>query len=386
MALPQLVYLVYFVYLVCLVFFPIFITSDLLIFLASVRFLPMSSRELAAGGEDVFAAALPDDGRDAVVHEDFLEGLDGLGRGRLEGGAGKLVEEDQIELAAQVSEGPDEQLRVGGRVVHPGDEDVLEGDAPPLRHGVGLAGLDNGLDGVFPVDRHELVAPGIIGGIEGDGEIDRRILTEPLDCGGEAAGRQGDPSSRERKPVVRADDGDGFQDVVVVVQGLAHPHEDEVVDPGAFLGAELRLDDLVDDLRGAKVAREPRFCRKAEGAAHLAARLCGETKRPVARARDEDALDQKAVLEAKEDLLCRVFGGLRPDDFEIADPGPLFHVGPELLREVRHGLEGGSPLLVDPLHDLPGPELLPEFGHEGLDLLKGHVFKIALAISHKAKG
>jgi len=40
---------------------------------------------------------------------------------------------------------------------------------------------------------------------------------------------------------------------------------------------------------------------------------------PVACARDENALDQKTVLEAKEDLLRRVFGGLRPDNLEIAD-------------------------------------------------------------------
>ena len=52
-------------------------------------------------------------------HKDLLEGLDGLGRGRLEGGAGKLVEEDQVELAAQVPEGPDEHLCVGRRVVAP---------------------------------------------------------------------------------------------------------------------------------------------------------------------------------------------------------------------------------------------------------------------------
>jgi hypothetical protein len=79
-------------------------------------------------------------------------------------------------------------------------------------------------------------------------------------------------------------------------------------------------------------------------------------------------------LEAIEDLLRRVFGALRPDDLEVADPGPLFHVGPELLREVRHLGEGGSPLLVDPLHDLPCTELfLPETDHEGLDLFQGHI-------------
>jgi len=77
------------------------------------------ARELTAGGEDVLAAALPDDGREAVVHETFWKASTALAVGALKGEPGNSLKRIRLNLQRRFPKVRTSSFRVGGRVVHP---------------------------------------------------------------------------------------------------------------------------------------------------------------------------------------------------------------------------------------------------------------------------
>ncbi len=103
---------------------------------------------------------------------------------------------------------------------------------------------------------------------------------------------------------------DGRQHPVEVEQRLAHPHEHDVRQPLAVRRQPAgRVADLVDDLGGREVAREPELARRAERAADRAAGLARDAQRvPLAagatrRVMHQDRFDERAVVELVERLL-----------------------------------------------------------------------------------
>lgn len=95
--------------------------------------------------------------------------------------------------------------------------------------------------------------------------------------------------------------------IIVVVQGLAHAHEDEIVGSQA---ERARRVDLLHDLIGAEIAHEPHASGGAEGAAHAAAdlgrdaesrALLGSVAFALAH-RDDDRLDERTVGQARCEL------------------------------------------------------------------------------------
>jgi hypothetical protein len=105
------------------------------------------------------------------------------------------------------------------------------------------------------------------------------------------------------RPLAVGQDPHGPQDVVEVVHGLAHAHEDHVLHrlsqnlPGH--------QHLGHDLAGIQVAQVAESCGLAEGAAHLAAHLRRHAQRLVRPHRDHHRLALQAVAQAQQELVGR---------------------------------------------------------------------------------
>ena len=75
--------------------------------------------QLAAGGEDVPAAACSEDRRIVVIEQDLLEGADRLRRGGPERRTGKFVEGDQVQFTADALEQADQLFASAGESLTP---------------------------------------------------------------------------------------------------------------------------------------------------------------------------------------------------------------------------------------------------------------------------
>ena len=154
----------------------------------------------------------------------------------------------------------------------------------------------------------------------------------------------------------RAQQLDGFEHVVEVVRGLAHAHEDDLLDRAA----RARQGHLRDDLGAADLAQQAVLARHAEHAAHRATHLRGHAQ---AIARQQHALTCLAVLQAHEQALGAVRAGVgraqrrQAHDFAHERIEPLAHglgqevFGAALAAALRQGLgpQAQHALLVDGL-------------------------------------
>ena len=175
---------------------------------------------------------------------------------------------------------------------------------------------------MFLVHRHDLTANIIAGSMQGDGKSNlERLISEVADARHEAAGGDRHLASSKADTPRGIQDFDSLHEVPVVGHWLAHPHEDEVIDPltGDLLGEE----DLADDLIGSQVALPSVKTTRAELAPVGTADLGGDTKGATVgflsvergRRRDEDRLDELAVMETQKELAGRVFRTAYGDHF-----------------------------------------------------------------------
>ena len=97
--------------------------------------------------------------------------------------------------------------------------------------GVGLeffGGGHDGIDGPAAVHGDDARAGGVVGGVEGEGEIDGDGgVGELVDSGDDADGGDGDVTPAEISKHGVGDALDGGEDVLEIVKGFAHSHEDE---------------------------------------------------------------------------------------------------------------------------------------------------------------
>ena len=113
--------------------------------------------------------------------------------------------------------------------------------------------------------------------MQGDGQSNLKwLIGEVADAGYEAAGGDRHLASSKADAPRGIQDFDSLHEVPVVGHRLAHPHEDEVVDPltGDLLGKE----DLGDDLIGTQVALPSVKTTRAELAPVGTADLRGDTE------------------------------------------------------------------------------------------------------------
>ena len=133
------------------------------------------------------------------------------------------------------------------------------------------------LDVPFAGDGHDLLAHLVVGGVEGDGELGADgLFGEAQDAGHDAGG--GDGHARFGDADFVDEQADGVHEGVVVEEGLAHAHEDEVDAVAADLDVVALEDgdDLSGDFAGGEVADDAELGGEAELAVDGAADLAGD--------------------------------------------------------------------------------------------------------------
>jgi hypothetical protein len=148
-----------------------------------------------------------------------------------------------------------------------------------------------------------------------------------------------------------------------VRERLPHAHEHDVREPSqaALLGEPRCRDHLVDDLGGSEVAVEAALAGGAERAGHAAAGLRGHARGHPVRVGHDDALDERAVVEAPHGLdglpvIARVDAhraeqlreqrladGLARGGGQVGHEGRVADVAAEVLLAQLLGAEGGLP-------------------------------------------
>lgn len=185
---------------------------------------------MTAGRRDVGATTVADQGEKAAVAEDLLEFFYPDRFGAPEGEWRGLVVGQQVDPAGEFPQQVGEPLGVLGRVVDPGEQDVLDEDHLSAAQGKGAQGFHEPGQGIGAIHRHQPVAGGVVGGVERDGEIHFDVAAEIPDPFHQAAGGDGEPPFGELEPLLVHEDGERFDQVCVVGQGFAHAHEDQIVD------------------------------------------------------------------------------------------------------------------------------------------------------------
>ena len=184
---------------------------------------------MAAGGHDVAAAGVADEGGDAALDEMFLEDVDDFGGGFVEGQRAGIPR-DEIDFAGfERREKFEDALGVGEGIVDAAEHDVFEHEIFPGAERVVLAGAHQGGERIFFVDGHERVALFVVGGVEGDGEAGADFFFgELFDAGDDAAGGERGVFGRDGDAFGIEEKAEGGGDVVEIEERLALAHEDDV--------------------------------------------------------------------------------------------------------------------------------------------------------------
>src|SRR6185437_9764463 len=254
--------------------------------------------ELSAGGEDVAPPRLPDVRGDSVEFELVLKLDDLVGRGHFIADARAGVPDDEIDLERAVD--PAQQrahfVRVLKLVVDAAEQDVLKGQLF-LRAQRNLADCpDEAVDVPLAVDGHDLFTDLIVGRVErnrqlGPQRFGGKALNPRQDSGsGDGHARLGNSDFRNQQTY-------GAHEGVIVEEGFAHAHKDQVDAVAAYLHvvALEHRDHLPGDFSGGKVADNAQLGGEAELAIDGAADLAGDAEGGV-----EIAVGLAAVAELAE--------------------------------------------------------------------------------------
>ena len=221
----------------------------------------------------------------------------------------RLVVGDQVEVVERAAQTLRQRRRLRGGVVDAAQDDVLEHQLAPRGLHVALARGEHRVERILPVERHETVAQLVGRRVQAHRQVElQRLRGEPVDARHHADRGHGDASRREREPLGVVEQAAGAQGLVVVVERLAHAHEDDVGHAAVVrLVAEHagEVEDLVDDLLRGEVPAQPQAAGRAERAAHGAADLGGDTDGGAAGHQHQDGLDRVAVGGLEQRLARR---------------------------------------------------------------------------------
>ena len=306
---------------------------------------------------------------------------------RLVGRVRDLVEADQVHAALQTAQQTDQGVGVCDGIVHAGEHRIFETHAPLTRKIVLPQQVDNIGDRPGFLDGHQ-------GGaflreriVQAHGDVAAGTVQETPECRQHPDGGDGDPLRAPCKTPGGRHHLDGTQQVLLVVERFAHPHEDGVGQVGGLVDG----DKLRQDIGGGEVPVEPLPSGHAEGAAHPAAGLRRDTERPAVFIGNHHGLHRalfqfgRAALHVgvqprcagtgdREKVLLRpVAGNLaagRQRDAEVEGRGKLLATG---LGDVGHFRERPCAAGVQPARELPAGEGGKADGKGGfLQLNGGH--------------
>lgn len=267
-----------------------------------------------------------------------------------------------------------------GGVVFAGDERPFKEDVPVAPFGVIAASIHQ-FGQVPSFGGGDEGLPFSVGGaVQADGEADALpFIGEADDAGDDADGAEGDVAGGEGEAFVVGEDVYGRERVVVVVQGFAHTHEDDVAQAFATCLQEAVYEEgLGDDFAGGEVTLEAHLAGGAEDAAHGAAGLGADAGGGAAFEFHEDGFDGFAIGEGEEEFageaVAAVGAGVDGEGVEYGRSGQsLGQIG----AQVRHFCDGGCLFLVQVMPDLGGMVTgVAPLGHQGSQLRQGIIVQV----------
>jgi hypothetical protein len=113
------------------------------------------SAQLTAGGGNVPALALADNGREVVLNQDFLKPENAVGRRGIQRQSRMRVERDEIDLGPDALEQLGKLCGVLFPIINTVYEDLLESDHAPVRERKFLARGNEAFQRIFSVHGHE---------------------------------------------------------------------------------------------------------------------------------------------------------------------------------------------------------------------------------------
>ena len=125
------------------------------------------------------------------------------------------------------------------RVIFTGDECPFKENTAAAFFAVVAAGGDQFLQGVASGEGNERLPFSVGRAMQTDGEAHGPFFVgQAANAGHKADGAEGDVFGGDGQPIVVHDDVQGFHGRVVVVQGFAHAHEDDIAQVPGRAGAE----------------------------------------------------------------------------------------------------------------------------------------------------
>lgn len=305
-----------------------------------------------------------------VAHEDVEEHEHRLVARRLE--VGTVIDRrkgDEVHLRHRdTADLPREFLCAFARIVDALDDGVLEGDDALGGVGVVRAGGKKFVNRPLLVDGHQLGAELVVRRMERDGELELDAFRgELLEAGDDPAGGKRNVPCAEVRSLSGIDELQRPQGLVIVGEGFAHAHDDDVRDFAHGASRHVFGDDLVRGERADDAAR----ARGAERAAHRAADLGGDALGEASRRRDENGLDGVAVRKADEEFLRAVCGLGDVENLVLGNGEFGLKCLAEVLGERGRSIPVGDVVAVKRLQDLVRPERpQPPFLQDRLPFLR----------------
>ena len=211
------------------------------------------------------------------------------------------------------------------------------------------AGLQQFFQRIFAVDGHQPAAGLIVGGVQGHGQVDPTVSTQISHPGHQSGGGNRHPAAGKAKATVIVDDHaqSAFQ-ILIVGQGLAHAHKDDIAQPHGIIELLLNVTHLGDNLCAGQVALKTTGGRQAETATLGTARLARHAQGVVIPFRDQDTFNGPAVTELEKVLAGSVPGNFNLFGHQTADHKMLCQQCPDLSGQVAHRVKVVSLAQINP--------------------------------------
>ena len=266
------------------------------------------------------------------------------------------IEGDEVDLAGHPFNQLHDAAGIVEAVVHILQHHILERDAVAVAERELAQRLHEHRKRILAVDGHQPVAHLVGGGVEAHRKLGIGLLSEPFDLGHQARGGDGDLAVAESEAFAVDEDLRRRDNIVGVMERLAHAHEDDVGDVALRLEHAAGLGNLVHNLRGAQMAAKAHLRRQTELTVHRAAHLAADAERDAVLRRDEHRLDDCARVELPGDLAGAIGGAEDRIHRNGIHPRELHQLFAEPLREVGHLLKRRDEPDVEPLPDLRDAE------------------------------
>ena len=297
-----------------------------------------------------------------MVVEPVAEDLHGRVGGAVIGEIRDTVESDQVHAALQPAQQADEGVRVALVVVEAGEHRIFKTHAALAAEVVLADEIDDLADVPCLLRGHHFEALLRERIVEADRQVAPLLVEVAPERREDAYRAEGDALGAPGKAPRRRQDLDDFGDGIVVVQRLAHAHEDGVGEVACLVDAE----ELIENVRCVQLSVEAVAARHAELAAHLAPGLRADAEGFAILIRNHDRLDIVVFADLEEIFFGAVGGDGAADGLggaEIVFLRERFLGG---LGDVDHPVPVRRPLGVQPVRELRAHEGLQPAAHRGL--------------------